>query len=197
VDVEYLQREITSIEHNLATSKSEMVTVRDRLARSDVHLASNPRVRLADATAKADAADLAARMDRFRNVSQMLETKKSVLEARKKAVEGARAKLSAMANQKRALATRVELIQARLQQIEVTQAENEFSLDDSALSRAKTAVADLERRLEVKARVAEMEGRYPADNVTPILEGRDVLKEYDEEFGAPADAPKPGGDKKS
>ena len=47
--------------------------------------------------------------------------------------------------------------------IEATQATNEFNFDDSALSRAKETVADLEKRLEVMARKAEMEGRYADD----------------------------------
>jgi len=194
VEVEHLQREIAQIEQNLSAEKSAMVAVRDKLVKGDFKLASNPRIRLTEDEVKAD---LAARMDHFRNVSRMLDDKKVTLKARESAVQGARAKLSEMANQKRALAVKVEQIQARLQAIDATQASNEFSLDDSALSRAKATVAELEKRLEVKARVAEMEGRYPADNVTPIIEGRDVLKEYDAEFGGSADAPKPGGDKKS
>jgi peptidoglycan hydrolase CwlO-like protein len=194
VEVEHLQREIAEVEKNLATEKVAMLTVRDKLAKGDLRLAKNSSVRLTEDEVKAE---LAARLDHYRNVNTVLDDKRVTLKAREKAVQGARAKLSEMANQKRALATKVEQIQARLQAIEATQEKNEFSLDDSALSRAKTTVAELEKRLEVKARVAEMEGRYPADNVTPILEGRDVLKEFDTEFGAPSDAPKPGGDKKS
>lgn len=194
VDVEYLQKEIAGIEKNLAAEKVAMVGVRDRLAKGDLRLAKNSSVRLTEDEVKAD---LASRMDHYRNVNKVLEDKKITLKAKEQAVQGARAKLSEMANQKRALATKVEQIQARLQAIEATQAKNEFSLDDSALSRAKATVAELEKRLEVKARVAEMEGRYPADNVTPILDGRDVLKEFDAEFGEGSEAPKPGGDKKS
>jgi len=194
VDAEYLKKEIDGIEKNLSAEKTAMVAVRDKLAKGDLRLASNSSVRLTENEVKAD---LASRMDHFRNVNRMLEDKKITLKAKESAVQGARSKLSEMANQKRALATKVEQIQARLQAIDATQAKNEFSLDDSALSRAKATVADLEKRLEVKARVAEMEGRYPADNVTPIIDGRDVLKEFDSEFGDSSNAPKSGGDKKS
>ena len=65
-----------------------------------------------------------------------------------------------MARLKRTLATKLESIQARLQAIEATQDRNEFNFDDSALARAKQTVSDLERRLAVKARVAEMEGHF-------------------------------------
>jgi len=79
-------------------------------------------------------------------------------------VQGARQKLTEMANAKRALAVKLEQIQAQLQAIEATQDRNEFSFDDSALSRAKETVSELEKRLAVKARVAEMEGRIPVND---------------------------------
>ena len=194
VDVEHLQREIAATEKGLAVEKTAMLAVRDKLAKGDLKLAKNSPVRLTEAEVTSD---LAARMDHYRNVTKILDEKRTTLKAREQAVQGARAKLTEMANQKRALGTKLEQIQARLQAIEATQDKNEFTFDDSALSRAKQAVAELEKRLEVKARVAEMEGRYPADSITPVLDGRDVLKEFDTEFGAPSDAPKPGGDKKS
>jgi len=195
VDVEYLQKEIATIEKNQATSKVAMVTLRDRLESGDLRLAKNSNVRLTEDEVKAE---LAAHLDRYRNVGKILDEKRTTLKARERAVEGARKKLAEMANMKRSLATRVETIQAQLQAIEATQAGNEFSFDDSALSRAKETVADLEKRLEVKTRVAEMEGRYPADSLPLGAQGRDVLKEFDSEFGtADKDAPKTGGDKKS
>lgn len=194
VEVESLQKEIAAVEKNLATEKAQMVTVRDKLAKGDLRLASNSSVRLTEEEVKSD---LAGRMDHYNNVKLILEAKQTTLKAQEQSVQGFRQKLSEMANQKRALAARVEQIQAKLKAIEATQTKNEYNFDDSALSHAKETVNDLEKRLAVKSRVAEMEGRYPADNLTPIIDGRDVLKEFDSQFGTPADAPKAGGDKKS
>ena len=42
----------------------------------------------------------------------------------------------------------------------MTQSKNDFNFDNSALSRAKKTVSDLEERLDVMARRAEIEGRY-------------------------------------
>jgi chromosome segregation ATPase len=194
VDVESLQKEIAAVEKNLSGEKTQMVSLRDKLAKGDLKLASNSSLRRTEDEVKAD---LAGRMDHYRNVNRLLEEKQITLKAREQAVQGARKQLTEMANQKRALGAKVEQIQAELQAMDATQAKNEFTFDDSALSRAKATVADLEKRLAVKARVAEMEGRYPADSLTPVIDGRDVLKEFDSEFGAPSDAPKTGGDKKS
>ena len=54
--------------------------------------------------------------------------------------------------QKKKLSSKLDKIEAKLSQIQATQASNEFQLDDSALSRAKETVSDLEKRLEVMAR---------------------------------------------
>ena len=87
-------------------------------------------------------------------------------------------------------------IEAQLQLIEATQSKNDFNFDNSALSRAKKTVSELEEWLDVMARRAEIEGRYgdldgPSAYVDPH---RDVVKEVDEQFG-PSDsrpAPRPG-----
>jgi len=76
-------------------------------------------------------------------------------------------------------------IEARLQMIQATQAKNEFNFDGSALARAKQTVSELEERLEVLARQAEMEGRYAelGGTSTYVKPGRDVIKEVEDEFG--------------
>lgn len=189
VDVEHLDREVATVRANLARERSQMVALRETLE-GDVKLTGGLTY-----TADEIKGELARRLDHYRNVSKILADKESTLKARQLAVTAARQKLVEMAHQKRALATKVEEIQARLQAIEATQQQNEFNFDDSALARAKETVTDLEKRLEVKARVAEMEGHFSGAAI-PVLEpGRDVLKEFDEEFG-PSAAPRgKAGDK--
>ena len=194
VEVESLQKEIAAVEKTLAAEKMAMLTVRERLAKGDLRLASNSPVQLTESEVKAD---LAGRMDHYNNVKMILDAKRTTLKAQEQSVQGFRQKLGDMATQKRSLATRVEEIQAKLKAIEATQVKNEFTFDDSALSRAKQTVAELEKKLAVKSKVAEMEGRYPADSVSPMIDGRDVLKEFDSQFGDSSGSPKTGGDKKS
>ena len=55
---------------------------------------------------------------------------------------------------------RLANIEAQLQLIEATQSKNDFNFDNSALSRAKKTVSELEESLDVMARQAEIEGRY-------------------------------------
>ena len=190
VDVEHLDREVSAVRGNLDKEKTAMLSLRDSL---------NGKVTLAGRTSYTKdevTADLGRRLTHYRNVTKILTDKEATLKARQQAVVAARQKLTEMAHQKRALATKVEEIQARLQAIEATQQKNEFNFDDSALARAKASVNDLEKRLEVKARVAEMEGHFSGEGVPVIEPGRDVVKEFDDEFGATAnDAKTRTGDK--
>jgi len=189
VDVEHLDREVSEVRANLAKEKAHMVALRDSLG-GDVKLTGGIRY-----TAIEVKGELARRLDHYRNVSRILADKESTLKARQQAVSSARERLTEMAHQKRALATKVEEIQARLQAIEATQDKNEFNFDDSALARAKQTVNDLEKRLEVKAKVAEMEGHFSGATLPVVEPGRDVVKEFDEEFGASTDQASKSGDK--
>ena len=178
VDVEQLNREVATVKENLGKEKAKMVALRDCLVTGDLKLAG--RVSYTPDDVKTE---LAYKMDHFRNVQRILADKEATLKARQQTVEAARAKLTDMANSKRKLATQIESIQARLQALEAKQQTNEFNFDDSALSRAKLAVNELEKRLEVKARVAEMEGNLSGSILPAIESDRDVVKEFDAEFG--------------
>ena len=124
------------------------------------------------------------------HVTKILEEKEATLKAKQKAIVAARKQLTEMAAQKQLLLTKLDGIEAHLKMIEATKATNEFDFDDSALARAKQSVADLEKRLEVLDRRAEMEGRFVDAGIPVSIEpGRDVVKEIDEEFGAAAPDP--------
>ena len=104
-------------------------------------------------------------------------------------VGSAREQLETLRGQKLTLTAKLAGIEAELQKLEVTQAKNDFNFDNSALSRAKKAVSDLEERLDVMARRAEIEGRYGDLDTPPacVDPHRDIVKEVDEQFG-PSDS---------
>jgi len=189
VDVEYLNREIANNQAKLASEKKEMLALRERLESGDFRLAGRGHVSY---TAEEVKGELGRRLDRYRQATQTLAEKEATLKAREKSVIAARKLLMEMAAQKQTLLTKLEKIEAHLKMIEATKATNEFDFDDSALARAKQTVTDLEKRLEVLDRKAEMEGRFVDSGDLPVgLEpNRDVLKEIDDEFGTTAAAPK-------
>jgi len=184
VEVEHLDREIVAVQANLATEKKTLLALRESLETGDFRLAGHGHVNY---TADEVKGELARRLDHYRNVTRILEEKEATLKAKQKTVVAARKQLTEMAATKKALLTKLEGIEAQLKMIEATKASNEFDFDGSALARAKQSVSDLEKRLEVLARTAEMEGRFSDAGIPVSLEsGRDVVKEIDAEFGTPA-----------
>jgi len=182
VEVEHLDREIVAVRDNLAAEKKQILALRDRLKTGDFRLAGHVAYTADDARA-----ELTHRWDLYRNVTRILEEKESTLKAKQKAVVAARKQLETMDAQKKAMWTKLAGIEAHLQMIEATKASNEFDFDDSALSRAKASVADLEKRLEVMERTAELEGRFVESRLPLSVEnGRDVVKEIDESELTPA-----------
>jgi len=190
VDVENLDKEIASIRTNMDAEKKNLLTLRESLKTGEYRLAGLSSVAYTEDEVKAD---LARRYDGFQSSKQILDSKVSTLKAKHSEIVAFRKQLETMMAQKKTLSTKLDAIQARMRQIEATQTANEFQIDGSALSRAKQSVAELEKKLEVMARTAELEGRY-AEAGVPVLvnPSRDVVKEIDSEFGQPTSSPKPG-----
>jgi chromosome segregation ATPase len=191
VDVERLDRKIAEDRENLAAEKKAILALNESLKTGAFRLAGHGHVRYTDEELKSE---LANRLDRYRRVEQMLAEKEATLKARQKTVVAARKQLTEMAAQKQMLLTKLAGIEAHLKMIEATRATNEFDFDGSALARAKQAVAEVERKLEIEDRKAEMAGRFTDSGIPLNLEpGRDIVKEVDEQFGTSATTPKDGG----
>jgi chromosome segregation ATPase len=191
VEVEHLDREIVAIRTNLGSEKIALNEIRKSLDTGDFKLTGNVTY-----TADEVKTELKHRLDHYKQVGGLLKDKEETLKAKQKAVVAARVQLSQMTATRQALLTKLSGIEARLKMIQSTKESNDFSFDDSALARAKASVADLEKRLDVMASVAEMEGKYSDTGIPVIIEpGRDVLKEMDAEFGPPAVKTSGGSDK--
>jgi len=178
VAVEHLEREIRETRTNLGREKNELLSLRDKFKNGDFRLAGSTKY-----TDDEINANLASRLDHYKATTRLIEEKEATLKAREKAVSAARLQMANLVSAKRNLLTQLEGIEARLRLIEAKQGENEFTFDDSALSHAKQSVAELEKRVEVKARVAELEGRFSEGGLPNLEPGRDVVREIDAEFG--------------
>jgi chromosome segregation ATPase len=188
VAAEHLEREIGELQANLDREKSTILALRDKVKSGDFRLTG----RFAD-TAEDIKAELINRKDHYDYTTGILNEKREVLKAKRKTIEAAHKQLETLRAQKSTLLARLAHIEAKLQMIEATQAKNEFNFDDSALSRAKQTVSELEERLDVMTHRAQIEGRYGDldGNSSYVDPRRDVVKEVDDAFGTPA-APKAG-----
>lgn len=130
--------------------------------------------------------DLGNRLDRYKDGRKILTEKSETLRLRKQAVQSAREKLENMKAARQVLLTKIESIEAKLRQIEASQAASAISFDDSALSRVKQTVAELEERVEVMDRVSAQKASLSERALAvEIDQGRDIAQEIDAEFGVP------------
>ena len=191
-DVERLDREVVAIRQTLDSEKTALTNLRASVEAGDTRLAGNIRY-----TTDELKAALKGRFDNYKQTGSLLKDKEETLKSKQKSVIAARQQLAQMSATKRKLLTQLAAIEARLKMIQTTRDSNEFNFDDSALSRAKASVTDLEKRLDVMAKISEMEGQYAGSTIPALDEpGRDVLREMDAEFGpAPAAKVAPGTEK--
>jgi chromosome segregation ATPase len=192
VEAEHLEGEVKSIQGNLEGEKKTILGMRDSLRTGDFRLTGH----MAD-TANEVKCELAHRLDHYKNVTQLLAEKEATLKAKRKTIKAAHDQLENLRAQKSTLLAKLASIEARLSMIEATQAKSEFNFDDSALAHAKQTVSELEERLEILARRAEMEGRYSDLGSTSsyVEPSRDVVKEVDTEFGSVPHSSGKTGDK--
>jgi len=182
VEIEDLGKEITAMRSNLDREKTAMKSLRTALDTGEYRLAGTVSY-----TAEEVKAELARRLDTYKVTGRLVESKEGTLKAKQKTLLAAKEQLDQMASTKKALLSKLDGIEARLKMIETTRAGRDFNFDDSTLARAKATVADLEKRLDVMARVAEMEGKYSDGGIPIGIEAnRDVVKEVDAELGPPA-----------
>jgi len=187
IEIESLMREIAAIKAELKQEETVMDAERTSLRTGDFRLTGSVTY-----SAEEIKADLARRLDHLRLNKRLVADKEATLGAKQKALESAKKQLNQMADAKKTLRAKIEGIEARLQTIRTAEDSREFHFDDSALARAKQTVSDLEKRLDVMTRQADMEAKYLETGIPVSVEpGRDVLREVDAELGAPASR-KPG-----
>jgi len=183
VDVEHLDKEIIALRGNMDTEKKALLTLKDSLKTGEYRLAGHSSVAYTEDEVKAD---LVRRKDFYDNSKTILATKEATLKAKQSEIVAFRKQLEHMMAQKKKLTIELDQIVARLNQIKATEAANDVQLDGSALARAKETVSELEKRLEVMTKTAEMECRYVETGVPVVIKpGRDIVKEIDTEFGQP------------
>jgi len=179
VEVETLDREIGAFQANLEGEKKAIIAMRETVAAGGVH-----KVGHVTYTNEEVKSELARRLDHYRSANDILKTKKESIKAKRQIMDAAKQQIVSMTAQKKEMQTKLESIEARLKLIEAKRQSSEFTVDDGgALARVKQSVNDLEKRIEVQARMAE-NGDFSAANGAVFIEsGRDVLKEVDAEFG--------------
>jgi len=182
VDAEYLEREVATTRANLEKEKTVLQAMAAGAKTGDTKLTGNVRFNRDELNA-----EMIRRKDHYDNTAKYLTEKETTLKAKRKIMDAALQQYRNLRDQQRELTAKLNTIEARVQQIETVKQTNQFNFkdDDSALANVKDNISDLEKRVEVQARIAEAEGQF-ADPAIPVYvePGRDVVKEIEDEFGA-------------
>jgi DNA repair exonuclease SbcCD ATPase subunit len=185
VEAKWLKDEIATVKTNLERERTGLQAMKDRVKTGDLKLTGSVNYSAAELTT-----ELTRKFDNYKYVSKILQDKEATLKSKQKIMDAARQQLANLNAQKRELMTKLESIEARLQQIEAAKQKNDFTFDDSALSQAKKNVSDLEKRVEVQARISEVEGNLSDTLPIYVEPGRDVVREIEEELGSSSDGAK-------
>jgi len=192
VDAENLESEVATMQVKLEKEKKTILAMQQKLKAGDFRLTGH----VTD-TADEVKAQLANRLDHYDYASDTLKQKREILKAKQKIIQTAHEHLDNLREQKGTLLAKLANIEARLKVLEATQSKNDFNFDGSALSRAKQTISELEKRLNVMAHRADIDGRYGDLDSAPtcVDPHRDVIKEVDEKFGECTQPAGKSGDK--
>lgn len=157
--VERLAQQIAQAETKLAKDRNELARLKDDVSsgKDSFHYAGRTY------TVSQVKSDLTNRFERYKTADQTINSLRDIHAAREKQLEAAKAKLEAMLAARQKLEAQVENLEARMKMVEVAQAANQYSFDDSQLGAVKEMVEDLQARIQVAEKMVHVEGQFAGE----------------------------------
>lgn len=202
-EVERLLPEVRKSLHSIAEEQVEVAQLRTSIAHREAALKSqeeairslssdlkNEDVRFVYAghkyTRKEVEKDLAERFNRFKIAEETAKREQQMLVAKEKALRANRETLEGMLSQKKNLEVELERLEARLRTIAARKQINGLEIDDSQLTRVKTLISTIEKRLDVEdallAAEGDLHGLIPVEQ-HQVAETGEITAEIDRYFG--------------
>jgi chromosome segregation ATPase len=179
VSVQRLGEEITNKKNVLVKSRSEIMRLKDDLKSGSTHFVYAGR-KYSEGQVRDD---LSNRFKQFQVHEQTTQKLTDVLTARERNLDAARRKLDEMLSAKRELEVQVENLQARLTMVQVAQASNPVSIDDSHLSSTRQLLDEIRTRIDVAETLNASDGVMLGSIQIDTTETSDVLQEIADYFG--------------
>lgn len=104
--------------------------------------------------------DLTERFNRFKVAQATLKDQQQMLADKEQALEANRQILENMLSQKKDLEVQMERLMAKMQTIEARKQISNLSIDDSQLARAKSLISEIDKKLDVEAKLLDAEGNF-------------------------------------
>jgi chromosome segregation ATPase len=184
-NVKELNGEIVAQRDTMGRDSREILALRNQLGSGDVR-----RTGLTDESCCEVKADLARRLDLYKQSKQILKAKEETLKARQQQVAALKTQLDEMKVQRKTLLSQIDAIEARHKALEASRSVREPIIDTGAadtLAHVKKTVAELNKRVNIEVRADELRRQFSDRHESVAVEpGRDVLKEVDQEFGTSA-----------
>lgn len=194
VDLDRLGIEIQNLQANLGKGEQKIARLREYLAMNPAPEA-NGRVRSVSHQVQPNnhwrakvsriryEQELARSFDMYRNQKALLKSKTDLMVRQRQILEASRSKLVAVRSEKQKLEDMITQLEARKRQLDALAATtHQIDLDDSALSQAKSVLAELQKRLDVKEKMIQ-EGIFMETGMaSETVDTRDITREVDEYF---------------
>lgn len=185
VAIERLEESIAKREARVSEQELAIRRLRDDVKSDKTHFVYAGRTfDRADVTK-----DLADRFERFETAEDTLNRERDVLAAKQKNLNAHRDQLDAMMTARKDLDVEIEQLEARLNSVRAAESLSELEIDDSALTRARSLISELNQELDVRERLLDETGtlvggipvEVEAESV-PV----DLVQRLDARFGSDA-----------
>ena len=176
-EVEALVPEIHKSLHVIATQQVEVENLKETIAHKQASLADQEEAILAlnedlksgdtqfvyaghKYTSNEVQRDLTERFNRFKVAGETLKSQQEILAAKEKALSAHSDTLEGMLSQKKTLEVQLERLDAKLRTVEARKQICSLEIDDSKLAKAKSLIAEIDKKLDVEARLLDAEGNF-------------------------------------
>ena len=180
IDLEQLDKQIRVLEATVAKTERKMQRHKTFLQGGETVTVFHGNREYGTVAVKAE---LARTFDAYRNLAELLNSKKSVRSRQSKIVTNTKTKLLAVKDERDRLQDAITALDARKRQIDALAATSSKTteFDTSSLSEAKKLVAGITRRLDISERMIK-EDLYlqTGEEATAVTADRDIVTEIDQ-----------------
>lgn len=186
VDLENLQKTIARRDADLADQQEAILSLSADLKGGSTKLTYGGRNYSVSEVQK----DLADRFNRFKVSEETSKRERDIVAAKEQALKAHRQQLEGMLSARKDLEVEIERLEARLRSVQAAETMSDLQIDDSALTRAKSLVAELNKELEVRERVLGAESKYPGLIPVELKSDapRDIAEQVQKYFGVSGEA---------
>ena len=177
VEIEYLEREIGSMDGSQRQAKAEMAKLREALRqkkdRNEFGGQLFTHAQVED--------DLTRRLERYEDSRVRQEAKRRILASRKRTLDAATDKIRACQHQHNLLVEKAESLQAEMKLVELSQAGGDFQFDHSRLQQARDLAVSVEKRIRTLQKLVDGQPQV-TDGIPVETDERSATEKFDEYF---------------